>query len=238
MKDQYVGDINDYTKYALLRALSDAHGGRLHVCWMLTPADGRADGGRLAYLNDARTFRAFDPPVFDALASLVSKGRRSVRAIETARVLSNATFYTDILPDGDPGRRLYFSQLSLHLGPDDLIFFDPDNGFEVSSVPRGRRNSSKYLFWEELTGALDEGRSICAYQHFPRRQRAPYVATLLDRLEDIAPNHHAFAVFSPWVAYIICAPAQLAEQLATAAAEVAARPCSRLTCTDIRPQRY
>jgi hypothetical protein len=45
MKNQYFGDINDYHKYGLLRQLGK--GGQLTtaVCWMLTPDDGRSDGG-------------------------------------------------------------------------------------------------------------------------------------------------------------------------------------------------
>ena len=38
MKEQYVGDENDYRKYALLRALA-ATGLKLGVCWMLTPPE-------------------------------------------------------------------------------------------------------------------------------------------------------------------------------------------------------
>ncbi len=38
MKHQYVGDINDYRKYALLRALSAGGANRIGVCWMLTLA--------------------------------------------------------------------------------------------------------------------------------------------------------------------------------------------------------
>jgi hypothetical protein len=38
VKHQYVGDINDYRKYALLRALSAGGANRIGVCWMLTPA--------------------------------------------------------------------------------------------------------------------------------------------------------------------------------------------------------
>jgi hypothetical protein len=44
MKDQYFGDINDYRKYGLLRAIQSRGTGRLLVAWMLTPADGGRDG--------------------------------------------------------------------------------------------------------------------------------------------------------------------------------------------------
>ena len=44
MKDQYFGDINDYRKYGLLRAVVCTSGLRLMVAWMLTPDDGSTDG--------------------------------------------------------------------------------------------------------------------------------------------------------------------------------------------------
>jgi hypothetical protein len=228
MKDQYAGDINDYSKYALLRALARANRGRLHVCWMLTPADRRTDGARVAYLQDAARFRDFDPPVFDALAKLVSEGRRSVGAVEAANILAGATFHTGILADTEDDRQRYFADLRAQLGAGDLVFFDPDNGLEVASVPRGRRSSSKYLYWDELADTLGDNRAVCVYQHFPRRTRAAFVATMFDRLGQLASGHHAFAVYSPWVAYIICAPAVRADLLYDAVGEVAARPGARL----------
>jgi hypothetical protein len=39
MKEQYVGDVNDYRKYALLRHFAIECGLRVGVCWMLTPPD-------------------------------------------------------------------------------------------------------------------------------------------------------------------------------------------------------
>ena len=40
MKDQYFGDISDYRKYGILRALRSKVQGTLLVAWMLTPDDG------------------------------------------------------------------------------------------------------------------------------------------------------------------------------------------------------
>jgi hypothetical protein len=40
MKNQYFGDINNYRKYGLLRAVIHATRLRLLVAWMLTPDDG------------------------------------------------------------------------------------------------------------------------------------------------------------------------------------------------------
>ena len=43
MKNQYLGDINDYRKQGLLRLLSGMGELKTGVCWMLTPDDGRTN---------------------------------------------------------------------------------------------------------------------------------------------------------------------------------------------------
>lgn len=40
MKDQYFGDINDYRKYGLLRAITAASALSVTVCWLRTAAGG------------------------------------------------------------------------------------------------------------------------------------------------------------------------------------------------------
>ena len=52
MKNQYFGDINDYRKYGLIRALQAEAQLRALVAWMLTPNDGRRDGGLRSYLRE------------------------------------------------------------------------------------------------------------------------------------------------------------------------------------------
>ena len=71
MKSQYVGDINDYRKYGLLRLLT--RGGEINttVCWMLTPNDGRGDGTRIGYLSQLEEWRDVDPQLFDHLGVAV-----------------------------------------------------------------------------------------------------------------------------------------------------------------------
>ncbi len=54
-------------------------------------------------------------------------------------------------------RRRYFRRMLDLFREADLIFFDPDNGFEVRSKPIGRRDSSKYLYWHELTATYAAG---------------------------------------------------------------------------------
>jgi len=51
MKDQYVGDIGDYGKYALLRALI-TNNYSVGVNWYLTRNDGKPDGKYTNYLKE------------------------------------------------------------------------------------------------------------------------------------------------------------------------------------------
>jgi hypothetical protein len=230
MKNQYIGDINDFHKYALLRSLGRKMEGRVRVCWMLTEPDGRSDGRRLGYLDDLLRFRAFDSALFDALKRLVVNDERSIERLEASQVLSGASFHPNILIDDREEREGYFASLRTALEPGELIFFDPDNGVEVPSVRKGTRNSSKYIYWDELSSVLGDGRAICVYQHFPRRPREAFVAGLLDRLRALADEHIAFAVTSSWVAYLFCAPGP-AHSLIEAAAEVVSRPGAGLALT-------
>jgi hypothetical protein len=72
MKNQYFGDINDYRKYGLLRALQSTGDGSLLVAWMLTPDDGGRDERFRAYLDDPDTWAKYDPDLFVGLTGLLT----------------------------------------------------------------------------------------------------------------------------------------------------------------------
>jgi hypothetical protein len=61
MKDQYFGDINDYRKYGLLRAIIRTTGFRIMVAWMLTPDDQSTDGKFVSYLEHPDKWAHHDP---------------------------------------------------------------------------------------------------------------------------------------------------------------------------------
>ena len=82
MQNRYVGDIGDYIKYALLRALSS--GLMLGVAWYLYPdEDHKPDGKHVQYLDDPQRWRHLDPELFDALKQIV-ESNRSVSAVAAA----------------------------------------------------------------------------------------------------------------------------------------------------------
>ena len=91
MQNRYVGDIGDYLKLGILRALSPRH--RLGVAWWLyTDESHNRDGGHIGYLQRPEQWRHFNSGLFDALAGIVATKQRHVRALEAANILPDAIF--------------------------------------------------------------------------------------------------------------------------------------------------
>jgi len=204
VKDQYVGDINDYRKYALLRALSSGGANRIGVCWMLTPSDGGVDGGKLAYLQQPERHRHVDPKLFDIMAHAASAPeRRRLATIEDSGAIPGASYHNDLLPDGLADRHAFMGRCARMFRDADLIFFDPDNGLEVSSLPKGRRNSSKYLYLDEVGAFYASGKSLLIYQHYPRVERSVFLARCAERLRVAAPGASLWAFTTAHVVFLL-----------------------------------
>jgi hypothetical protein len=187
MKDQYFGDINDYRKYGLLRAIQDATGLRSGVCWLRTGADDRRDGEFRSYLQQPSKWRRYDPELYDHLRALLREDtERATLQAEAWDLVPGAIYQHEMIVDDGSARATYFTATWEFFHGIPLLFFDPDNGIEVSSVSWGRQNSSKYVFWRELEEAAARGHSLLVYQHFPRKPREAFIvelaAALLSRL--------------------------------------------------------
>jgi hypothetical protein len=230
VKHQYVGDINDYRKYALLRALSAGSANRIGVCWMLTPDDGGTDGGKLAYLQQPEQHRRFDPELFDILRLAASKPEdRRLDSIEQSHVIPGAEYMSAPLFDGLAPRRAYMMNVSRAFKSAHLVFFDPDNGLETS-LPMGRARSSKYLYLEEVAYIYEGRRSLLIYQHFPRVERATFMAQRTEQLRGIAPGCAVWAFTTSHVVFFLLVHPESPARLAIAALDA----CGRLDPSFVR----
>jgi hypothetical protein len=201
MKNQYVGDQNDFAKYQLLRLCATVFE-QIVVAWMLTADDGLGDGARIGYLERA-AWREADPELFDGLAALVGKEQRSVAEVEAAELLPRCSFAAEPVPLAIDERAGYFAAIAAQASERALVFFDPDNGLEVTSVPRHRRGAEKYLYLDELDPFGAAGASLLIYQHFPRVQRGPYVDETLKRLRaGLGEDYLTFAAHTSNVAFL------------------------------------
>ncbi len=203
MKNQYVGDVNDYRKYGLLRSLSDGGRCRLGVCWMLTGDDSRTDGRKVEYLSSPDKWREYDAELFDLLCQRVGTGDRRIEAIEQSRCLPGALFHSDLLTDDRERRISYFREAERRLSSANLVFFDPDNGLEVGSCRVGNKNSCKYLYWAELESFFHSGRSVIIFQHFIREKRTTFIQRLVSELETRLAPGAVFAFRTPHVLFLL-----------------------------------
>ncbi|KRB16646.1 hypothetical protein ASD99_09940 [Mesorhizobium sp. Root695] len=219
MKHQYVGDISDYRKYALLRALSGGGVNRVGVCWMLTPSDGSSDGGKLAYLKQPERYRHFDPELFDILAHAASEpDRRRLQSIEDSGAIPNASYYNDMLPDDAACRTAFMERCASEFRDAELVFFDPDNGLEVS-LPKGRKNSSKYLYLDEVAAFYEAGKSLLIYQHFPHVERRTFITASASRLHAVAAGAAVWTLTTAHVVFFLLVHPESPTRLAIAAME-------------------
>lgn len=178
MQDRYVGDVGDFGKIELLRNISKS-GFRVGVNWYLTykPEEhNNADGKHIGYFND-NSFKDCDNELLISLYT-ITKGTRSVEALEKANLIPNAIYYNRILK---PGSDKYFSRTEWHseslekLSESDIIFCDPDNGLIVKSVSRNSNKSDKYILHDELVSYYQAGKSIVFYNHRSREQEQIYL---------------------------------------------------------------
>jgi hypothetical protein len=204
MKNQYFGDINDYKKYSLLRLLSGQGQIKTAVCWVLTQDDDRTDGRRISYLEQPQKWQRYDPIIYEHLReNVLRKGIRNVATIERANVLHNCRFYNVLIRDDINLRGQYFEKFLKFAEDADLVFFDPDNGLEVKSVPRGRRGSSKYIYWDEIRASYEAGHSLMIYQHFPRSPRGPFLRELVRKFKEFVRASQLFSYCTFHVAFLV-----------------------------------
>lgn len=205
MKHQYFGDVNDYRKYGLLRAIR-SHGIPVASHWMLTPDDGTTDGKFIAYLEQPDKFRHYDPDLFDWLAACLAKDRSlGLQWFAEHDVIDLANQLLDHVPR-DPYARQVAQDCFLEQTPTkSLVFFDPDNGIEVQSVPAGRRNSVKFVYWPEIEQTFALGHSLLIYQHYPRINRQAFELRIMAELARRLGSCSVATIRTPRVAFFLAA---------------------------------
>ena len=206
MQNRYTGDVGDFGKYGLLKALCLPKGDRgpalrLGVVWYLTPDESHnSDGRHIGYLEptpkNAKTLRVCDPSLYDTLADIVRGGARNVSAIRQRRVLPDDTVFYERLLDLDRQTvdaegvsriraRQQWVRGAVQATQDcDVVFVDPDNGIGTTAQASSRFGA-KYVLLEELIPYLDRGQTLVIYHHLNRQTPAEsQVSRRLAELEE------------------------------------------------------
>jgi hypothetical protein len=175
MQNRYVGDIGDYVKLSILRALSPGY--HLGIAWWLYPDESHnKDGRHIEYLERPEQWRHFDPNLFDVLAEIVASDRRDVRALETVDILPGAIFASEEMPVRGPNtdrpheRRQWLRSVHSALEEATMVFLDPDNGLEPAGYRPGSSKAGKNILISELCEFATPRRCLIVYHHHTRRE--------------------------------------------------------------------
>jgi hypothetical protein len=196
MQNRYVGDVGDFGKYGLLRALCNPGPGdsgaplKLGVIWYLVPDETRTNDGRhVNYLTPTKKnldlYRNCDPGLYDTLKRMVRSGSRNIRSIQESGLFPQDTVFYDAVLDYYvirlPGRQMaelrkeirheWFKGALEATAECDVVFVDPDNGLS-SETGHYERRGNKYVFYEELAEFTTRGQNLVIYHHLGRQATA------------------------------------------------------------------
>jgi len=182
MRHNFVNDIGDYAKYALLRALCANRDlkMRLGVIWYLTVhQELNGDGRRRAHIS-REGWDGLDLELLGKMRSIEANIRvpsdLHLSLIEQSDILPKDTiFFSTPLPDATGSsikrrqeRIAWFTRAQEVVADCQLIFLDPDNGLEVQSVSLSSRLAGKYATVAEIASLLSAGAGVVFYQHCDR----------------------------------------------------------------------
>ena len=188
MQNRYVGDIGDFGKYGLLRALTSigpTPALRLGVVWYLYPNESSNDDGKfIGYLSEghrqASSLRNCERSLYEALRCIVMNDRRHIASVRSAGILPSDTLFHEC-PLSYPRYMKRCDRQSLRESwlqgalesteAADLVFLDPDNGIAGKVLPWDKKGP-KYVFMDDLESFYSRGQSLVIYHHLGRHKPA------------------------------------------------------------------
>ena len=162
MKDQYVGDVNDFLKYSILEIIEKTFNKKILVAWMLTESEGMD----IKYSQ----YKKYNELLFSNLQKIISSNKRKIESIE--KIYSNYIFHSELLKKQN--RIEYFDEVYKKSSNADIVFFDPDNGISFNNNNRQNR----YIYMDELKRFWNKGKDLIIYQHFRRQKWNEYIIEL------------------------------------------------------------
>lgn len=221
MQERYLGDSHDFLKYALLRHLHRELDVAIGVNWYLTLSEhvdraGNNDGEKRHHLK-GKEWPATDPDLFDRIAKFHDPAARVIGNIEAYGILpANTIYHADVLAHDT--RDVWQAEALERLGKADLVFLDPDNGFEVPSMMR--RTSPKYAFYDEAVEFARRGQAVVGIQFARQCDPVQRARSIRERLIDLVGDSGDLPVIrgrvAPNILFLAMAPEHMREGMRAA----------------------
>lgn len=188
MQDRYAGDIGDYGKIGLLRAIQHT-GLSIGVNWYKTEPTQQEYHQDGSFKQDDGKYRipvnlaVCDPELARVLLTISEKETRSIGDIQNANLIPNAVYYDENI--SVKNREEWHSCALLKLSNTDVVFLDPDNGLLVNSVGKQSKQSVKYTFYEEVGDYISRSQSVIVYSHRSRKKPDTYFGEICGRFREM-----------------------------------------------------
>lgn len=173
MQDRYAGDVGDFVKLGLLRALSPGH--QLGIVWYRYPDESHnGDGRHTTYLDQPHRYEHLDPILFSHLRNITKEARsiNSLLPVLEGVVSSDEVVDTSTISPRErrDWRNAWFKRVMDQLSNCDLVFADPDNGIiDDGDWRKGQAKFGKQIPLAEVK-ALAQDRCTVIYHHNTRRR--------------------------------------------------------------------
>ena len=185
MQDRFVGDIGDFGKYGLLRALTGLWDWErkgplpeherlsLGVVWYRNedPKGGLNAGQIVGYLFDplnAPLYSDLDPELYTCLKEIVYI-RRNVDEIDASKILGEnkeeVIYHGEIVPKKRHEREKWFKNALACVTGKDVVLLDPDNGIYLP-----QKWSVKHVNICEIRPFMTRGQTVVIYHHLGRQK--------------------------------------------------------------------
>lgn len=173
MQDRYAGDVGDFVKLGLLRAISPVW--QLGVAWYRYPDESHnGDGRHITYLDQPQRYEHLDPVLFSHLRNITRDARsiNSLLPVLEGAISSDESVDSSMIAPRErrDWRTAWFQRVMKRLSTCDLVFADPDNGIiDDAYWRRGRAKFGKQMPLAEVQ-ELANGRCAVIYHHNTRRR--------------------------------------------------------------------
>ena len=187
MQDRFAGDIGDFGKIVLLKALQRQRLS-IGVNWYKTdPLESEKDATGAYKQNDGGyltplKYRGCDEELYDRLEIIFNSKHRSIEALEEPNLIPDTVYFSDPVSVSD---RAGWHQRAMTELDTDLVFLDPDNGLLVDSVSPRSVRSVKYVLYEEVEQYLCKGKSVLIYNHRCRKPKEKYFREIIGKLQSL-----------------------------------------------------
>lgn len=192
MQDRYAGDVGDFSKFALARALIRDLGGKVGVIWYRFQDETHNNDGKHILYFDKSDWTDCDPDLVGRLQT-VAHSKRSIAQLEAAGILpEDSLFFSEpLFADGKLSwsRKAWFERALKTVEDCRIVIVDPDNGIAGANHRVTSKSGGKHITHEEIGKLASRHDCVVIYHHFDRStSHAEQARSKICLLEKLAPG--------------------------------------------------